>query len=286
MPAGDEEEGNHLLVAVEEKPGQLPKGVARAGGVHPQVGQQLQAFCLQKDHEDDIVEDGPGGQIGCQPQSQIQRGGEGGFRVQGLPQDHQQRQGDGCGDVGLISPHGQGQGQHPQQPAGFTPLCQPHRQHRQQDGQTVGRGGEQIQKGVSQAGEGSHHRAGQTGQHPAADLQQIHHQGGGQPQKEQGQQADDGGHLGKLVQGGGVVQEPTTGDGHLLEVEHPAQSVGVGNGVGKGVQVDQIAGDKAAEKGGSLGRGDPAPQPAALLIDGHRNLLFREEMHTKFQSTL
>ena len=40
----------------------------------------------------------------------------------------------------------------------------------------------------------------------------------------------------KIVQKRGVVEKPPAGDGHLLGVKHPAQAVGVGDDIGKGIK--------------------------------------------------
>ena len=52
----------------------------------------------------------------------------------------------------------------------------------------------------------------------------LGYQSGRQPQKEEGQQAGRHGHLGKVVQGGRVVEEPPARHRHLLEVIDPAQA--------------------------------------------------------------
>ena len=146
--------------------------------------------------------------------------------VQALPEHRQYRQGDSHRGIGLIDAHGQSEkkaGRKAPGPAAL--LRQPHGQHRQQDGQAVGGGGEHIEEGVPQAGKGGHEHAGQGGQ--SAAVQSQDQDGGGRRQGEEhhGQKADEGGHLRKAVEGGGVVEEPPAGHGHLLWVEHPAEAV-------------------------------------------------------------
>ena len=65
------------------------------------------------------------------------------------------------------------------------------------------------------------------------------------------------------------MKKPPAGDGHLLGIEDPAQTVGVGDDVGKGVEVNQIAGHQAAEEGGFVGWGQALPQIPASLINKH-----------------
>ena len=110
------------------------------------------------------------------------------------------------------------------------------------------------------------HGSGQTRQNLAADGQQVHRKSGGQTEKKQGQKADHRRHLSEVVQRGGVVEKPTAGDGHLLGVEDAAETVGVGDDVGKDVEVDQIARQKTAEKGRLLRGGDPGPQGFELVV--------------------
>ena len=67
------------------------------------------------------------------------------------------------------------------------------------------------------------------------------------------------------------MEKPPPGHGHLLEVKDPAQPVGVGDEVGECVQVAQVSGHKAAEKGGAAVVSRFLPQAAAQLINGHRD---------------
>lgn len=62
------------------------------------------------------------------------------------------------------------------------------------------------------------------------------------------------------------MEKPPAGDGHLLGVEDAAETVGVGDDVGKDVEVDQIARQKTAEKGRLLRGGDPGPQGFELVV--------------------
>lgn len=89
---------------------------------------------------------------------------------------------------------------------------------------------------------------------------------GGQGEEEHGEEADDRRHLGEAVEIGGEVEKPPAGDGHLLGVEDAAETVGVGDDVGKDVEVDQIARQKTAEKGRLLRGGDPGPQGFELVV--------------------
>ena len=139
-------------------------------------------------------------------------------------------------------------------------------ENRQKNGEAVGGGGEQIEKGVAHGGKGGHQRPGQGGEGTAADAQQRDGQGGGQGEEEHGEEADDRRHLGEAVEIGGEVEKPPAGDGHLLGVEDAAETVGVGDDVGKDVEVDQIARQKTAEKGRLLRGGDPGPQGFELVV--------------------
>ena len=209
--------------------------------------------------------------MGHKPHPQAHSPLKGGGGLQRLPQHRQQGKADGHGDIGLIDAHGQGQQHRPQERPLVPPPGQPHRPRRQQNSQSIGRGGEHIEEGVPQAGEGGHNGPPQSGGHPAPDLQNVHRQCGGQTQQHHGHQADGGGHLGKIVQGRGVVQKPPAGHRHLLGVIHPAQAVGVGDQVGKGKEMGQIAHHKAAEKRGPGRRVHPLPQPGHLLVHGHKS---------------
>lgn len=55
------------------------------------------------------------------------------------------------------------------------------------------------------------------------------------------------------------MEKPPAGDGHLLGVEDAAETVGVGDDVGKDVEVDQIARQKTAEKGPPSAGGRSGP---------------------------
>ena len=58
------------------------------------------------------------------------------------------------------------------------------------------------------------------------------------------------------------MQEPPTGDGHLLGIIDAAQPVRIGDGVGKGVQMNDIPEDEGRYEGGkNAGRASFHPIP-------------------------
>ena len=61
------------------------------------------------------------------------------------------------------------------------------------------------------------------------------------------------------------MEKPPAGDGHLLGVEDAAETVGVGDDVGKDVEVDQMARQKQPKKAAFCG-GDPGPQGFELVV--------------------
>ena len=69
------------------------------------------------------------------------------------------------------------------------------------------------------------------------------------------------------------MEKPAAGHGHLLQVIDPAQTIAVGDEVGKGVQMGNIAREYGGKKGALLGKTGLLPEGATQIVQFHRNLL-------------
>lgn len=79
------------------------------------------------------------------------------------------------------------------------------------------------------------------------------------------------------------MQEPPSGDGHLLGIIDAAQPVRIGDGVGKGIQMNDIPEDESRQKcGKDAGRALLHPIPKAKT--GSRSLIVSLLFHKKLQN--
>ena len=214
------------------------------------VAEQGQILDPEEEPEHKIIDD----QTEHQEKQHLQRGQQDPdpllFVIQRGKDQAEQREGGGHGKIGLVGPHRTGQKQDAGKEAEAIPDRQPDGQHRQQDAKAVGRGCEQVQVGESYGGEDDHQHPDQPADPGAPHPDQGNRKGRGQGEKEHGEEADQRGRLQKTVPGSRVVQEPAAGDRHLLRVRDPGDPVGIGKNVRKGKEMDEIACQKAADKGG------------------------------------
>ena len=65
------------------------------------------------------------------------------------------------------------------------------------------------------------------------------------------------------------MEKPPPRYGHLLGIIDPAEAVRVGNQVGKGVKMGEVAGEKCGQESGPLNGSDVPQKTAALCVNGH-----------------
>ena len=223
----------------------------------------------QKDLQNAVIRRRAEREEGDEPPAEPQRAAQRRLRP-GQKFDHDEHaQRDAHRRISLIRAHGHSQQQHRRHEPPLAAHGKLHGQHRHENGQTVGAGGEHIQKRVAQAGKCRHHGAAHAAETPAAHVQQTDRQRGRSAQQQHRQQPDDRRHLREAVEHTGVVKKPAAGHGHLLRVIHPAEPVGARDDIRKGVEVHQIPGDDARKKGRALRRLQPVPPPLCQFVQFH-----------------
>ena len=240
-----------------------------AHGIHALVRQQLHALDEQEELHHAIVYNRTQCQHPQNPEAAADGFHEILFPIQQIQDHAAESQGNSHRKIGLIGAHGAGQGDRAQPEQPGISANQPDGKHRQENGESVGGGGEHIQIGVGQSGEGSHKSAAEDTGLNRAQLQAIHDQRGRCTEKQQAQPADQTGRLQIAVEHGGKMQEPATGNGHLLLVKNSAQTIGVGDDVAEGKQMHHKSDDDGSQKSRPGWDGELLPERKCFFLFRH-----------------